>query len=103
MCLFLILNCHICCNMPIITIQWSLKGIENIGVSEDARIWRTPYTKGKSNYCLKEIIPRLHVNRQYFRIQNKRYTKEQINELSIKLENPQTFTVPDQNDVPFKS
>jgi hypothetical protein len=89
--------------MPInIKIKWTLNGIENIGISEDERVWRTPYSNGKSSYSLKEIKPHEHKNRLYFRIQKKRYSKERINELSVKLETEKIFTIPDPKDVPFK-
>ena len=89
--------------MPInVKIQWILSGIDNVGISEDERVWRTPYANGKANYSLKEIKPHEHENRLYFRIQKKRFSKERINELSVKLETEQIFTIPDPKDVPFK-
>lgn len=88
--------------MPIIKIKWVLDGIDNVGVSEDERVWRTPYVNGNSNYFLKEIKPHEHEKRLYFRIQKKRYSKERINQLSIKLETEMVFTIPDPKDVPFK-
>ena len=87
--------------MPIIKIQWVLNGIDNIGISEDKRVWRTPYVNGASNYTLKEIKPHLHLNCIYFRIHKKRFSKERINNISIKLENCKIFTIPDPKDVPF--
>ena len=89
--------------MPInIKIQWILNGVENIGISEDERVWRTPYGNGKASYSLKEIKPHEHKNRLYFRIHKKRFSREKINELSVKLETEQIFTIPDPKDVPFK-
>ena len=49
-----------------------------------------------------EIKPHEHKNRLYFRIHKKRFSKERINELSVKLETEKIFTIPDPKDVPFK-
>jgi len=89
--------------MPIIEIKWILNGVDNIGISEDQRVWRMPYQKGDHKYPLKEIEPHIHTKCQYFRIHKKRFSKRKINDLSIKLDSPKIFTIPEPVDVPFKN
>ena len=87
--------------MPDIKIKWIIADIDNIGISEDSKVWRLPYDNGDKYYPLKEIKPHLHLGMPYYRIFQKRYSKEKLNRISIKLRKPKIYYIPDKKDVPF--
>jgi len=79
--------------MTNIEIKWLLQGIENVGISRDKKVWRLPFTSGPNTYSFREIKPHLHLNNLYYRIHNKRYTKDQLNVLCVALKKPKIYPV----------
>lgn len=87
--------------MPNIEIKWLLQEIENTGIDTEKKIWRLPHSSGPNYYSLKEIKPHIHSKNLYYRIHNKRYTKDRLNLLCILLKKPKIYHIPDKRKLPF--
>ncbi len=86
----------------LIKIKWLVDNIPNIGITEDKKVWRLPYsTPNHFYYGLKEIKPHVHLGSKYYRIFRMRYSEKRLNELAVKLKKPKEFNIPDKKDVPF--
>ena len=87
--------------MSKIYINWTIKNVDNIGISSDKKIYRLPYEYMGRYYTLKEIKPHNHMGSEYYRIHKKRYTKKRINELSVKLKRTKIIELYESDDLPF--
>jgi hypothetical protein len=86
--------------MSRIEIVWMLRGIDNVGISSDKKVYRMPYNLKERHYSLREIESHIHIGIVYYRINRKRYSKKRINELCKKLKHPKIIHLID-GDLPF--
>jgi hypothetical protein len=67
----------------ILNIEWILKGLPNYVITINSEIWQLPFQSGQNYYGYRQIKESLHQGQIKYRINNKRYTKKQLNELAI--------------------
>lgn len=87
--------------MTDIKIKYILSEIDNIGITEKGQFWRLPFNTGPNYYGLKEIKPHLHQGKEYYRLFQKRYSKNNLRKILIMLRTPKLFSIPDITKTPF--
>lgn len=87
--------------MSKLKVQWRIAGIDNVIVTPDKKVYQLPYESNGKTYIIREIKPKMHEGKLYYRIKNKRYSQERLHALTYEAVEELSFNDPTAENLPF--
>ncbi len=89
--------------MTKLQVQWRITGLPNIIITPDKRVYQLPYDSLGRSHAIRELIPKKHEGKDYYRINKRRYSIVKLHSLcfesieTLEINDPRVTSLPFSN------